>query len=231
MSRGVVYIVWGTAHDQYLERSISSLKSIHPELPYEVFRLPDDPVPYRGLLAKSRMMAMTPYDETLYLDTDTIIMDRLDCGFDKAIKFGLACAFCECPWARRYRGFGKCDDIEYNTGVIFFTRAAEGVFRRWEELAPTFDSLIWHIGSDGVRSYMPFNDQGAFAKAVAEWDRAPFVLPLNWNFRPNWNWTWFGPIKIWHDYSTPQPDLVAGLAKYRDPNSVVQFHWFGNRSR
>ena len=224
MSRGVLYILWGERAEAALKRSIASLQALHPELPYEVHRLPPETDGFKGLLEKSRMMELSPFDETLFLDADTVVLDRLDFGFAQALRFGLACCICECPWARRYRGLPNDDAVEYNSGVLFFTRAAEPLFRRWRELTPEIDSAIDFVMPNGQHVVMPHADQGAFAKAVAEWDRAPFVLPLNWNFRPSWHWTFFGPIKIWHDYTDPPPQLAQLNASYRQPDALIQFH-------
>src|SRR5262245_58601263 len=124
MSRGVLYIVWGDKGERALARSLASLKEMHPELPHEIIRLPAETDEYKGLLEKSRMMSLSPFDETLFLDADTVVLDRLDFGFAQAARFGLACCICESPWARRYRGLPNDDATEYNTGVLFFTRAA-----------------------------------------------------------------------------------------------------------
>jgi hypothetical protein len=224
MSRGVLYMVWGEKAERVMARSIASLKEIHPELPYEVVRLPPHTDGIKGLLEKSRMLELSPFEETLYLDCDTVVLDRLDYGFAQAIRYGVACCICECPWARRYRGLPKDDGIEYNTGVLFFNRAAAALFQRWHELVTEVDSTIDFVLPNGQLGVMPFNDQGGFAKAVSEWDRAPFVLPFNWNFRPMWQWTFFGPIKVWHDYSDPPPQLKQLNAAYRRPDAVIQFH-------
>src|SRR5262249_10934835 len=79
-------------------------------------------------------MESSPFDETLFLDADTVVLDRLDFGFDQAQRFGLACSICECPWSRRYRGLPKDDGVEYNTGVLFFTRSVQALFSRWTRL-------------------------------------------------------------------------------------------------
>jgi hypothetical protein len=224
MSRGVLYIVWGDRARTAVKRSIASVQQVHPELPQKVIELPPGTDPIRGLLEKSRMMEFTPFDETLFLDADTVVLDRLDFGFEQALRFGVACCICENPWARRYRGLPKDDGIEYNTGVLFFNRGAETLFRRWQELASVVDSAIDFIGPNGQPAVMPFNDQGAFARAVRDWDRPAFILPYNWNFRPAWHWTFFGPIKIWHDYSDPPPGLIQMNANYRQPGAIIQFH-------
>src|SRR5690349_19131487 len=111
MSRGVLYIVWGQRAEVALQRSIASLEKIHPELSYEVVELPADTDQFKGLLEKPRIMADSPFDETPFLDADTVVLDRLDYGFAQAARFGIACCVCECPWARRYRGLSNDDSV------------------------------------------------------------------------------------------------------------------------
>jgi hypothetical protein len=224
-------MVWGKKAEAALTRSLASLNNVHPELSREIISLPPGTDGYKGLLEKSRMMELTPFEETLFLDADTVVLDRLDYGFAQARRFGLACCICECPWARRYRGLPKDDAIEYNTGVMFFNRGAQAPFRRWQELAPEIDSAIDFVLPNGQRASMPFNDQAAFAKAIAEWDCAPFILPHNWNFRPQWHRAFFGPIKIWHDYVDPPASFDELNAYYRKPDSIIQFHAPAGASR
>src|SRR5690349_21705296 len=94
--RGVLYMVWGSDDkiERALERSTKSLNAIHPELPIEIVRLnATDPI--KGLLEKARMFEPSPFRQTLFLDADTVVLDRLDFGFRKAQQFGLACCICE----------------------------------------------------------------------------------------------------------------------------------------
>lgn len=216
-------MVWGSSDniEKALDRSRKSLAAFHPELPIEVVRLQaDDPV--KGLLEKARMFERSPFRETLYLDADTVVLGRLDYGFRKAQQFGVACCICECPWAQRYAGI-QDETIEYNTGVLFFNEKAKPVFDAWARLTPQIDSSIIFLGPQGQQR-MPYNDQCAFAAAIEETKYLPFVLPLNWNFRPQWQLSFFGELKIWHDYTDPPP-FFAELRKYYDrPGSIIQYH-------
>ena len=155
-----------------------------------------------------------------------MVLDRLDFGFEKALQFGLACCICECPWARRYQGMPHDDSIEYNTGVLFFTRKTAPVFELWKEHAFTMNSAINLVNQAGQLAVMPYNDQASFAKAVTAWGHSPFVLPLNWNFRPPWHKTWYGPIKIWHDYRDVPQAILEFNAYYCGSDSVIQHHSF-----
>lgn len=199
--RGILYIVWGKA-DGPLQRSIESVRRWHPELPIYVERLPEGST----LLDKAKMCDLSPFKETLFLDADTVVLGRLDFGFNQAFHFGLACCICECPWAQRYTGW-KGEAVEYNTGVLFWSERGMSVMQAWRDLAPTMPSaMTW---SDGQKlTTMPLNDQASFAQAVRQTRKNPFVLPMNYNLRPRWQRNWFGPVKVWHDYKNPPPMLM-----------------------
>lgn len=224
MKRGVVYITWGESErtKTALQRSQGSLKDIHPSSPVETFVLKSTGGS-KDLLQKSRMYELSPFEETLYLDADTVVLGRLDYGFKKAHEHGLACSICECPWARRYADGVGGDVIEYNTGVMFFTRKAKPVFKRWEYLAERIDSSIIWLDGD-VPKKMQYNDQASFACAIEDTKFNPFVLPLNWNFRPIWQKAFFGPIKVWHDYADA-PTFFKGVKElYEHKDALIQFH-------
>lgn len=220
--RGVLYMVWGDKADQVLERSRRSLALHHPELPVEVVRIEAKDL-YEGFLEKAKMRGLSPFRETLFLDADTVVMGRLDFGFEKAAKHGIACCINECPWAKRNRNSLKGDIIEYNTGVIFFSDKAAAVFDAWEEFAPKLDSSIVFLNGDRTMT-MPRNDQCSFAAAIERTDFVPFVLPLNWNYRPMYHEAFFGPIKVWHGYADPPEQYFKLNRYYEDPESIIQFH-------
>jgi len=77
---------------------------------------------------------------------------------------------------------------------------------------------------DGRITTMPANDQGSFALAIENTGFNPFILPLNWNFRPHSHNSFFGPIKIWHDYADPPPFFEELNAYYSNKDSIIQYH-------
>lgn len=204
MQRGVLYVTWGDIAP-ILNRSIASLKTIHPELPVEVIHGAGE-----SLRAKTMIGQLSPFESTLYLDADTIVMGRLDFAFEKAERFGLACCICEAPWMRRYGVEGEENFIEYNTGVLFFTRGAAPVYA-WPRFADTPSSSRWRMHSDPperVRG-LAYDDQASFSRAVEAAQFNPFILPINYNLRPNFHRSFFGPVRIWHDYSEPPPIVTT----------------------
>lgn len=221
MKRGALYIVWpgSPQTESLLERSIASLQAIHPELPYHVERLPEGAT----LLDKARMRDLSPYETTLFLDADTVVLDRLDFGFERAEQFGLACCICECPYARRFTALAdRGDMVEYNTGVLFFTHWYRELFEQWKSFAQRMDSRLPFLRKNEV-VVMPLNDQPSFAYAMQYAQKLPFVLPMNWNFRPLWHRGFFGPVKVWHDYSEPTESFLTVNAAQLDPQNVIDF--------
>ena len=192
MSRGALYIIWGGKHDEVLSRSINSLAKVHPDFPVKIIRFDDNK---NGLHCKARMLSLSPFDETVFLDADTVVLRPLDFGFEKAAQFGLACCIAARTWAACT---GYCDDasetIMYNTGVLFFTNSARPIFTRWEEL-----SAGPQPGPKG---------QGPFALAVEQSKINPYVLPLNWNYQHHLHRSFTGPITIWHSYRAPPSNIL-----------------------
>jgi hypothetical protein len=201
--RGILYIVWGENLEATLQRSIQSVRRYYPEIPVHVAR----GNPQDGLMQKSRMGSLTPFQSTLYLDADTIVMGNLDYAFERAEQFGVACAICECPWLRRY-GAEQQDRTEYNTGVIFFSSIAREVFSTWERIAPAVPAKSLCLDTNDEPRGLPYDDQASFAQALLATQWNPFVLPINWNLRPDFYRRVFAPVKIWHDYHEPPPKLA-----------------------
>ncbi|MFZ4855256.1 MAG: tetratricopeptide repeat protein [Desulfuromonadaceae bacterium] len=222
---GALYMVWGSSHEQLLERSINSLKSYHPDLPIHIHRVEDTNKNRASaimFLVKAAMAKLSPFENTLYLDADTIVMGPLEYGFEKAEQFGLACCICECPWAQRYTGLKHMDGlVEYNTGVLFFTKKAQPALYLWEQLARVVDSSVRYNDKNG-ENVMDYNDQAAFARAIEMTGFNPYVLPINWNLRPRWQKSFFGPLRIWHDVASPPPE-IASVNSYYDNEDPIFF--------
>lgn len=220
--RGVLYMTWPDPTgrtETALERSIASVKTVHPELGIHVERLPEGST----LLDKARMFEVSPFLQTLFLDADTVVLERLDYGFEMSNRFGLACCICECPFLRRFTSLKDHGDlIEYNTGVLFFSHIVKRLFDRWASLAKTLDSSLPFMAGQELR-VMPINDQASFGEALRTDFYNPYVLPLNWNFRPNWHRSWFGDLKIWHDYSDVPPELIAWNQYQTAEGSIVDY--------
>jgi hypothetical protein len=222
--RGVLYIAWETddaTRATLLDRAVASLRTVHPELPYHIARLPGA-APH---IEKAALRALTPFDVTAYLDADTVVLGRLDFAFAMAEHYGLACCHDANPWRRRYVGVVG-DAVEYDTGVLFFGAGASMLFELWPRLAPVLDARVASV-EGGQAKQAPRDDQLAFGRAVEQSSIVPLVLHHNWNLRPRWQPSFFGPVKIWHD-GADVPDAVHDICRYyEDPAAVIQFHFLG----
>lgn len=212
ISRGALYFIWGDL-ERLLERSIASLKKHHPDLPIHIERLPDEST----YLDKVRMFEVSPFETTAYLDADTVILGNLDYAFEQAEQFGIACCVNESPWARRYDGLrDRGDMVEYNAGIVFFDKVkSKPVFDAWAACCYTLNSSSRFHTPEGIKRQL-CNDQAGMAKAIEDTGFNPKVLPHNWNFRPFWQRSYVGPLKIWHDYAEPPEHLVKHSEKNQD---------------
>lgn len=191
MNRGVVYIVWGDDHKEDLDASIASLLEYN-DLPYEVIKL-EGPSEH-NMVKKIDVYNQTPFDSTLFLDADTIVLGDLDYGFVQAEKHGMAITHERASYARRWEnyipGWDVGDIIEYNTGVMFFTKNEKNkaFFEFWKSIAVQL-----------LEDYNCTWNQPSFALAAHHADLNPFALPNNvWNLRDYDDGCLFGPVKIWH---------------------------------
>lgn len=169
MTRGVLYIVWGKYNQQELDRSINSLRPWG--LDYHVEVVKDEGL---HLAHKAQMYNVSPFDTTLYLDTDTVVKGDLYYGFEQAEKHQVACCIAPASsgyLAGRQIGMNTHPELpQYNTGVIFFSDNSYKVFNRWRELVQTYP-----------RSRD--NDQPTFSQSLYSLDVNPYVLPRTWNLR------------------------------------------------
>lgn len=211
MSRGVIYVVWGDAlnvpnaglHSTEIFRSVKSVKTFgYPaclvtakdtEIDAQTLDMFDKvirvnfPTELQHMARKTLAYDYTPFDETLYLDTDTEVFESLDFGFEMAERHGLALCFAP-PF--RLQGNKKevhRDLICYNAGVLFFNKnyAVQKLIREWQRLCV---------------EYMQTNDQACLCSAIDLQHFNPFVLPHTWNFRGHFGRSiWIhGKIHIWH---------------------------------
>ena len=219
--RGVLLIAWEVddeAERALLERALASLREFHPELPHHVATLPDG----TKLLDKAGLLARSPFDTTLFLDSEAVVLGRLDFGFEMAERYGLACGLSDNPWQRRHAGVSS-DAVEYDAGVLFFDARAAPVLEAWTRLAPLIDLPVSRVVAGKVE-LAPCDDRVGFTQAVELCGVVPFVLPLNWNLRPRWQRSFFGPVKLWVDAADVPSALRESNRYYEGPDAVIQFH-------
>lgn len=197
-SRGFVWVVWNEAEERVsaaLQRSMESVRKFHPDAGLHVVKTNGE----HRLLEKAAGYLSSPFDLTIALDVDTELLRPVDHLFEVAAEYGVALRVNENPNAERF-GCGK-HVVEYNTGVIAFSKAGDAVLRRWAELCE--EGKL-----DTSRPRDKKNDQAYFATAASE-IRTVYPLRPTDNLRPSWETTFWGPVYIWHDWTPCSASLRA----------------------
>ena len=184
---GILYIATGK---KYIGEAIQSAKSvcqIMPQLPLAIFLddLSQAPVdlfdyilpienPHFSVLDKVEFLPHTPFQQTLFLDTDTMVIGSIYELQEICQKFDLACAHApvritydipDCPLAFP----------ELNTGVILYQKCDRVIsfFQYWSQLFQA------QINSDNP----PLHDQPAFRKSLYDSQLNYYILPPEYNLR------------------------------------------------
>ncbi len=149
-----------------------------------------------GFAIKTHVYEMSPYESTLLLDSDALVVDSdLKFGFDMSEAHGLCLCFDiayhlpdykHCLNDLKQLGFKDEYLLHYNGGVIFFNKTP---------IMSQFFAILKNV--------VCYNDniipQTALSFLITKQKINPFVLPYTWNYRPHYSHVFpHGPIKIWH---------------------------------
>jgi hypothetical protein len=149
-------------------------------------------------------MAQTPFNETVFLDTDTYVMDDIGEMFDLLRRFDLAAA--------HTAGYTKCGDsgqseafYELNTGVIAYrsTSVVKAFLNDWRRVCETWLRTPPEFHTPGL-------DQAAFRRTLWQSALSFYVLGPEYNYRTDFPGRLVGKAKIVHGRSKNY-DKVAAL--------------------
>lgn len=192
--RGVIYVVTGSR--SYMGELVSSLKSLRrhePDLPIVVFTkfsvaakynvkveaLGDYDNPHKHKVSSIRR---SPFEETLFLDTDTKINSSLEPLFEELEEkdFCAANAHEADYLVRPPRFIAMVKKATYNTGVLLYrkTEATDRFLQKWESAVVKHDSSQMWAGHYGDQYF--FND--LLANGARE------ECGLRWGTVENWRW-------------------------------------------
>ncbi|MFY0623131.1 MAG: hypothetical protein JXQ89_15720 [Pelagimonas sp.] len=181
--RGVIYAATGEAYLDTARRSARSLRKYNPDLHITLFSDIDDTsgcfdrvIRIDGAHTRSKVDAIveTPYEQTLYLDTDTIIRDDLTDMFGLLDRFDI-CISGVVLWDRPgHKNVWKTKTpesfVEPNTGVILYRRT-----EKMNGFLEQFRKDFYEYGSS--------NDQITMRELIWNTDVQYFVLPEQYNKR------------------------------------------------
>lgn len=220
---GVIYVATG---EEFVEEAAISARSVTESMPgvgvtlftdEEPVDHPFDDVrvldtPHYGFLDKVLHLESTPYERTLYLDTDTYVDSDASELFELLDRFDIGAAY------NHNREAVPLDTVprsfpEYNTGVVIYenNERVQALFDRWKEL---------------YRAKMDEHphDQPTFREALYESDVRVATLPTEYNCLVRYPGHVRNKVKIFHsrllDLDTPgagkSVEMTAAIDKLNE---------------
>ncbi|MBE2283720.1 MAG: hypothetical protein IAE77_09720 [Prosthecobacter sp.] len=210
---GVLYVAYGQRHLAEAIHSCGSLRRVHAEIPVHLVTSAEDlatrgdelhahfgscsvhPDIRRTFRDKIIGMQMSPFPRTLYLDSDTELLGRVDDVFDILGKF----EFAYCRDTVRYAmPAPEVPPIfsEPNGGVLAYRRcpAVEALLTRWLQINDSEEAA--YKKAHGPRSV--YVDQGALRIALYESDVRQYVFGSEYNLRAYALWYAGARVRILH---------------------------------
>jgi len=219
----VVFLAWGEKFIKEVESCINQSKAI---LKYDHILITDKetnledlqcgfaeiiraPFETKGHLRKAEMIKFLPegYDAYLFLDSDTIVLEDISLGFEKAEKFSIAMSPAPHYSLDHFEGFDRIMNLEdmpckgqllYNSGVIFFnnSKIVKSIFERWMALALKYQKE-WK------------KDQTLFTLSMEQLKFNPYTLSISYNYR-GFGDAISGVVRIWHSHG----ELPTNINKF-----------------
>jgi len=161
--------------------AIATSEQLHPEGFDEVINLTS---PAYGFKDKILGMEKTPFEKTLYLDTDTYMNDGVSELFELLEEFDIAAAHNANRDLYTNITLGVPPSFpEYNSGVVAFTNPPSSTF---------FDTWVENFSETHK------GDQPSFRKTLYSDDARIATLPREYNYMPRYPEHLVKPIKILH---------------------------------
>jgi hypothetical protein len=188
---GIYYVATGQRHISEAIQSALSVRACMPDVKiavsvddasllqrslFDIVSLVDSPT--YSVFDKIIPLARTPFEETLFLDTDTVMIEPVYELFPILKRFELA--YCHAPYRNAHPWvpvFG-CPEAfpEANTGVILY---------RWcEKVRCVFLSWAAIVKNQRSQVQNECDDQPAFREAVYKSTLNFTILPPEYNYRP-----------------------------------------------
>lgn len=235
---GVFYVAAGQKYLDEACNSAKSLKKINPSLKialvadreiveknlFEQVILVDEKVTCRneGLLFKVKHLYFSsPYQKTLFVDTDTYFTDDCDSGFEILNYFDLALV--PAPVDTHYPKLDSGVKVQckpLNTGVILYNKneTNDALFRSWLDI---------YTQKLSVNSKIKESDQTSFVEALMQSKSRLYPLPPEWNARFCFINAFCEPVKIIHGYSSN----IESIAKAINQNAHSSRVWIPHLKR
>lgn len=193
MDKGFLFIATG---DRFVSEATRSAQRIQDLTDIDIAIVTDSEIledgdPFDIVISETEMekswgtkpaaIRQTPFEHTIYLDTDTFVVDEeaiedifelLERGIEVAVTHDSHAS------ADHYYNLEERPPVRftypwYNTGVMGFRLSAvESILESWAGYQASFEE-----------QYPGINDQAAFRQAIYESEIHPHVLPVEYNYR------------------------------------------------
>ena len=182
MEKGILYIAFGENFLKEMLISAESVKKHCPDLPITVFSdkmVKSEFIDHCKLIKVSHLrpkidyIHMTPYEKTIFLDTDTILDRSIEDLFDLLDNFDYAATHDLARKRKKYsKNIPEYGQIPYsfsevNTGVMAFRKNEKvlKLFQMWKENfykfynfspwdQPSFRISLWNSIEEGLKFYI-----------------------------------------------------------------------------
>jgi len=227
LRRGIIYSATGQF---WLDEAINSARQSlrFNAIPHLIFS--DLPVaePIEGVechqftpsgdpfLDKITTIGRLPFEQTLFLDTDTFVTDNLDDLFDLLDRFDVAAA--HAPGYTKHPDTGQSEAFyDFNTGVIALRKTAgvTGFLEDW--------SKLYREWSQSPPFHMRTVDQASFRRALWRSPLAFYVLSPEYNYRTQYSGRLVGTAKIIHGRVLDYEKLAAHINAEQGPRVFGEF--------
>jgi hypothetical protein len=189
-SKGVIYISINKKWVKEAVFSARSIKKVCPKLPITLFtdkKFKSDYIDnfivsssLKGTRFKFDYLDKTPYDYTLYLDSDTMVVSDIISIFDILDKFDIITTHCICRISKEDRDiFSDYRNIpdsfcQFQGGVMFYRKTEKVInfVRLWKTLYNKYK-----------KEYNLTQDQISLRVALWNSDLRIYMLPLEYNLK------------------------------------------------
>ena len=216
MTNGAIYIL--TQNERYVDlalQSLVSLKRAMPDLRVTVFSqfpisspLIERVVPVSstgvGFYDKTKLMRESPYERTLFVDADIIVVQPFPELFDLLDRFDCAATheeYVNTDWFNRYpRNDIPSSFPEFNTGILMFKRSErmDSLFKEWDALYAQYLA---------TKPDQVIKDQPFFRVAAYNSDVRMATLTREYNCKFRGQGYLNGPVKLLHGHVDLQFDM------------------------
>jgi hypothetical protein len=220
---GILYIATGENFIDEAINSAVSVKKVMPEIPLAIYtnkKLSDETAklfdvitiihnPKFSFSDKIPHLINTPFERTLFLDTDTVMLNPVWELFELLDQFDIA--YCHAPWRQCPGENNQLQDVpdcfsEANTGVLAFKNSCnvKDLFGKWQEV----------YSMQLTQENPPNHDPPAFRRVLYSTNARAYVLPPEYNTRTPMPIFKGGgiPVKILHGRGNSLARALAEIA-------------------